>query len=1245
MDDNNLKELKLKKNSIIENFKLTPEQKKEIALSEQFLGFKNNYHETIIKTAIRDAAMSGSEIVRFPTPYTVANVEGYVDTGYNEDGDAISDYEEEDIWLGRNITNHLGYEAIVSDVYDGGYNALYSPDGEHLNVNSEDEVIQGEVDHLIGDFEYHFKGGEDYENIIEKLNDKIEDTKFSTALEDLEDYQEIVDLAEEFGYGSEFEEVKQEIIDEFERDFDVDEFYSGMFNIDQGYSYYYERGQKFYVDAGGADIYEESESYRTEVSKEDFTLDSIQDEGQRKIAAKYGVDENGNKGLFYKYLDKVRPDLQEIEDDNGFTWWESAITPADKGAVEMFQLADSEISTGKFSELDNKQLELDWLMETKIGHPAREMMKYVNKRTGELPHIDGRGGYFSKWGDEIYEGAGYENYDAANDGVAEYSKLVQKEKELRSDIKVLREEKREALTPAYVKENYHIKLKKKKIEELEASVIVDPTDPKIDELKEMKKKLNRHKFFLTEKHRAIETGLDVGFKQGLEQTSVYYKRMRDIKNITRSIDLPDRLVKKITDPVNIQLMSDKTFTEWIENFKVKADLVKQEDLSRIEYKSLLQSHRLNNVDALRLSMGFPSIKNMSKEQLDMLNDEMRKFNDATFLSKRKLETINNTPFHGIKTQGEMIERTEELLGTPFSSLSKITANTLDRATPDTILREKNEFTKFMVDYTNKEMLKKEARMITIRDNVNVLEKEIRKSKKGGIANFITPTNSKIFEYIEAKDKDSYAASANMSKAEIDYANYIIAYFARAYQYLKDHSDIKMRDLYFPHMRKTFTETLVHEKSLPKAIKATFNAFKEDRAASQILDEKTGEIIAFEKFFKYAMQRTGQIDPSQNISRVFLSYAETFETKKAVDSVTPLVLSVADLITDSKGKTKTGLAKDPSVKNFTVAFLNNKKGRRFDYGGMIPQGGATDIALKSMMRLFSFMMIAGSIPIQVASIMGELTLGVTPALRGALPKGMLRVLQKGYSKGGHALMDETLVGRGLWDQVNDAGMSLPDKLMSGLYGGFILGRNFANKLHAAGLMTKEEFDSGTISQERKQEIINEMERFRDTGVVHGKSIYGATSAIGSSLQFKTWAAKATLRTLKTSRDILVGLSKGEIKELTSKQALELYTSISMAFLIAAAVSGDDKCTGSRFECELQKKVKREAQSFSQAMSIFADPRTLAPSPKWLLGGLFDTVSMTGEVYKRNGYDFKKGDSKSITKIQRLLTPKFVRQFRE
>ena len=87
----------------------------------------------------------------------------------------------------------------------------------------------------------------------------------------------------------------------------------------------------------------------------------------------------------------------------------------------------------------------------------------------------------------------------------------------------------------------------------------------------------------------------------------------------------------------------------------------------------------------------------------------------------------------------------------------------------------------------------------------------------------------------------------MTKEELAFAYYLIGQYWNAYEYLNSEYGMSERQNYMTHTRRSFFEALKQE-GIMSGLREAISSQKEEEAAFQILDDETGNILAFEKFF-------------------------------------------------------------------------------------------------------------------------------------------------------------------------------------------------------------------------------------------------------------------------------------------------------------------------------------------------------------------------------------------------------------
>ncbi len=326
---------------------LTPEQKHQVDLSEQFMRYKNREYEMLIKQVIRLAALDGASHVNFATPSTVAKVE------WNHKGEE-DDYsygmiKKEDVFVGQEDEGVHGYGAIVVSFDDDGYTLAESE--ESLQVVSADDFISDESNRFYDEFEDRdFLIGEDnfVEHVLAILSDELTIGQFKTieekgltASELLED-ESTKDIAAD---------AKNEIIEKEIDALDVEELL-------ESYDYKFVKldGRDEYAISIGEEIYEQYYEFAgtsNEDYADEFEIGHIDSESHQVIAAKYGMytDPDTGKertGRYLEYLLKIRNNMElDWKDEEGFTWNRTALSPSDKADVLSYQTEDMIEDGGK----------------------------------------------------------------------------------------------------------------------------------------------------------------------------------------------------------------------------------------------------------------------------------------------------------------------------------------------------------------------------------------------------------------------------------------------------------------------------------------------------------------------------------------------------------------------------------------------------------------------------------------------------------------------------------------------------------------------------------------------------------------------------------------------------------------------------------------------------------------------------------------------------------------------------------
>jgi len=735
------------------------------------------------------------------------------------------------------------------------------------------------------------------------------------------------------------------------------------------------------------------------------------------------------------------------------------------------------------------------------------------------------------------------------------------------------------------------------------------------------------------------------------------RRRKFINAAKNYFGLSDNDLKKISQK-DIRLMNNFQFKQYIDRIRTMAVELQKTKQKKNELITLMAEKEFIKVENLRKSMDLPPISKMSNNQIDKYIETLEQFQTGdTFLTERQLEIVTRSDLAGIKTMREAREILADKLNVPVDSLDNMKVNPLDSMKYDSALANKNPFFGFIVKKTQEKILIGEQIYLEKERKINDLARKAKKSRKGGILNKLSsaviPTNEEIISYLEATPDNKEEFAVKLTKEELDYANYIEQYYNEAYNHLVQIKELygsRFVDQYFTHTRKTFLENW-KDNGIINAFREAYKSNQEDQLTFNILDQDTGDILNKSKFFQYTLNRTGSVAPSQNLTRVFKNYVRTFERKRTLDSLIPEV----DIYTDSltpKDLTPKGLEMDRSLKKFFNKYLNNKKGRKESFGGLIKQNGFIDLSLKAGNMFVSVFDLGLNIGASTAASVGEQimtiqTLGAVKYAKAWKRKLWDIGIKRKKTKQGEKILKkyEGFIGRNFWSEIAEPGKQINTRVMEGLFALYAQSSVEANKLALLGMMTKEEFASGNLAPGRLAEIKIDAGRWRDMGK-SVRSIVGSTS-LGSTLnKYKTWAIPILGTTVQNLNGIAGKIKQGNFKQaLTEKEMKETIREIMLTgavIIIGSYVIGKDE--DDSFLGRLKARIYMEAQTIMGGLSIpmFLSTPRLYSFIQSLANNIDSIIKL--EEYETTTKWGEEGDLKGAEGLKRQLIPRAFGQFK-
>lgn len=410
-------------------------------------------------------------------------------------------------------------------------------------------------------------------------------------------------------------------------------------------------------------------------------------------------------------------------------------------------------------------------------------------------------------------------------------------------------------------------------------------------------------------------------KEAIVKPKVTLKRVikppkeKALRDLTIKLKAEERAAKvaKITGREEIlakqkAIREEKEFLESIKTGVLEA-FEKEKNIIR---KSIGFQRKIKNLSGstmarLKENIGIKEWKNATKEQLSRVLEESKKLKAGDkFLTEKQLvglkdyvKTFDNPR---LVTQREVMERfreTEEILnGFITKRISGLGFPTVDVKEGHSVIRK-------VVDNADYELRLVNKRIRDVNEELNILMKQAEKASGLGYFKRRQYVGENVFKKMGGVD-------VKLTNEEKKVVDYLTDYFKKARKDLKLE---KYRRNYITYIDKTFLEKLRTNKwNLIETIKQYQT--KEGDIPLEIM-LALDDIVGSEKFFRFALERKGIIDPTTNIRRILQQYSSILENKKALDKILP------------EGQAAMQLLLQPKSAMWMKKFLQNLKGRGLD----------------------------------------------------------------------------------------------------------------------------------------------------------------------------------------------------------------------------------------------------------------------------------------------------------------------------
>lgn len=342
---------------------------KGVSMLKQFIASQKIHEIRLLREAFRNASQEGAETLRFPMPYTLAVIEGYV----NKEGEDGAPYEiisgdRERLGVG----DEIDYGGTIMTIVESNNNHFTAAPSDEVQIYNYYDYIDSETDHFLDETLSALGDFNDINNITEsdvdnfdfgnKLPWQASDTEgiLRNAISNSEDG--VISL-------SSVEEKIEDSIREALSELNVsDLFYGELLYGEDDTFYLVERSNQI-------ESFNQPDQYENESNVENF---------EENISSQQKTVVNKYKELNKAFM-KMRPDAEVVTDDNGMEWIETKLTPEDSNnPVIAFQEEGGNIKGAVDFSNDNKAsiyifdgADVSTLAHEAVGHVGRRFLEQL----------------------------------------------------------------------------------------------------------------------------------------------------------------------------------------------------------------------------------------------------------------------------------------------------------------------------------------------------------------------------------------------------------------------------------------------------------------------------------------------------------------------------------------------------------------------------------------------------------------------------------------------------------------------------------------------------------------------------------------------------------------------------------------------------------------------------------------------------------------------------------------------------